>query len=347
MAFQRVAVIMAGGSGERFWPVSTPDRPKQFLRLADPDRSLLRQSVDRGVALGTTMIATSTRLAAACRTECPDLLDWAIVAEPHKRNTLGCLVWVAANLISQFGDDWKNLSLAVLSADHAIAPAARFTQCASLALESAEQSGGIGVLGIRPSRPETGYGYIESDSTPGQVSPVIAFHEKPELSVAQTYFESGRFLWNSGMFFLTLQTLVDEIGAAQPETVKALHEIANCLKSGEVDKANAVFESLPNLSFDKAVMEHAKNVSVVEATFGWDDMGSWDAVRRNQPIDASGNALVGRARFIDACGNTVYAHGSDQEVCLLGVEGIVIVATETTILVCPESRAQEVKKFLG
>ncbi len=352
MSFQRQAFIMAGGSGERFWPVSTFQRPKQFLRLASPEATLLRQSVDRAAAcvgLNQTHIATGRHLVDPSQTECPDLAPSQILAEPAKRNTAGCLIWVAANIIARNPDSWATTSVAILTADQRISPESEFTETVRRAMEAAEAHGTIVTIGIRPDRPETGFGYIEltEDSAPGHVQPIVRFREKPDRATAEEFLASGRFLWNSGMFFYTVPTFLAELEQAQPEMARATREIAACLAAGDEQGAVAIFGNLPSISIDFAVMEKSSRVEVVEATFTWDDLGSWDAIARSYSPDEHGNVALGSHRTIEASGNIVYVDQPETEVCLLGVENLVVVVSGGKVLICTPDRAQEVKKFLS
>jgi mannose-1-phosphate guanylyltransferase len=248
-------------------------------------------------------------------------------------------------------EDWPSVTLAMLSADHRIAPEARFAADVRLAMQAAEDHGAIVTIGIQPTRPETGYGYIET----AEPIPLVAgvhhpamvesFREKPDRATAELFVQTGRFLWNSGMFFLTIPTLLAEMEHAAPELAAATRAIAGHLRAHEMAAAESAFAELPDVSFDYAVMERARKVMVVAATFDWDDLGSWDAVARTYAADSQGNVALGRLRAEDAERNVVYVDGTDQFVSLLGVSDLVVVVTEGQILVCPKDRAQEVKRL--
>ncbi|MBS1708847.1 MAG: mannose-1-phosphate guanylyltransferase [Armatimonadetes bacterium] len=343
---RRVAVVMAGGSGERFWPVSTKGRPKQFLNLASPDKTLLEEAVDRAIAVAganASYIATGRHLAEASSTACPALPPGNVWAEPTKRNTLGCLVWVAANLLAQEDD----ATVAVLTADQRIAPMEGFASTVDKALCAAESEGGIVVIGVKPTRPETGFGYIEVGGPAGNVHRVQRFREKPDLATAQEFLSSGRFLWNSGMFFYTLSTFMRELDRQAPEVAETTRKLSQLLRLGDTAQADELFATLPNLSIDYAMMEHAEPVFVAPAEFEWDDLGAWDALARSYAPDAAGNVVQGEADLIEANGNTVYVDGTGVRVAMLGVDDLVVVVTADRVLVLPKHRAQEVKKFLN
>jgi len=339
---------MAGGAGERFWPVSTSDRPKQFLHLSSPDKSLLQEAVDRAAGFfGThsTYIATGVAFADLSRRECPNLDSSNVLAEPAKRNTAGCQVWVAANLIADNPNDWAQISIAVLTADHRISPTEGFHTTVRTALDEAERTGALVTIGIRPDRPETGYGYIELGESLGDSFAANSFREKPDLATAESYIGSGQYLWNSGMFFWTLPAFMSELERAQPEMAAKTREIAGLIRSGNLDQANEVFQKLPSISIDYALMEKAERIAVVEAQFSWDDLGSWDSLRRSFVPDTDGNVSLGASRILESKEMVVYNESTNQEVSVLGMEGVVVVVTDSQIMVCPAARTQEVRKL--
>lgn len=343
---RRYAVIMAGGSGERFWPVSKRDRPKQFLRLSSPDQSLLQEAVERAIDLvgaDSTIIATGLPFAERSVQECSQLSADNVWAEPAKRNTTGCQVWVAANLIARHTDDWPDVSIAVLTADHRIAPPAGFKSTVENALDQAEKTGALVTIGIWPTRPETGYGYIELGASIEGAHVAHAFREKPDLATAETYLESRNHLWNSGMFFWTLGAFMAEMEHAQPEIAASVRTIAGLIHSGDHRAATQEFERLPSISIDYALMERAKRVVVVDSQFEWDDLGAWDSLRRSYEPDGDGNVSLGSVRLMESRDCVVYNETTGQKISLLGVEGLVVVATDDAILVCPADRSQDVR----
>lgn len=340
---------MAGGSGERFWPVSTREHPKQFLNLASPEATLLEQSVQRAaniVGIDKTHIATTPILAEKSAKTCPDLPPGAVLAEPAKKNTAGCLIWVAANIIARHPLSWPSTTVAILTADQRIDPESAFVQTVQKAMAAAEEHGSLVTIGIRPDRPETGFGYIEVGEPVGQASQVVQFREKPDLETAKHYVAEGRFLWNSGMFFYTVPTFLAELEKAQPEMAAITREIAGHLAQNDDKAAEEAFNRLPNISIDFALMEKSDRVMVVEAEFEWDDLGAWDAIARSYPSDPEGNVTTGQARLVETQTSIVYNQDPDTEVCLLGVKGLVVVVANGKVLVCPADRAQEVKKLI-
>ncbi len=355
MSFRRFAVIMAGGAGERFWPLSRQKFPKQLLKLAHPDKSLLAQTVERVeplVGIENVIIATAPHLIEPIQTGLPQLTADQVRAEPYKRNTAGCLVWTVAQILADDPGALHTASMAVLTADHRIAPDEGFQRTIRAALDQAETTGGLVTIGIRPDRPETGFGYIEMG--PGEpitrhdvtLRPVVAFKEKPDLATANQFLESGRFLWNSGTFFWRLDSFLSELEAAAPDLAQATLKIADLLRIGEKQAAEDAFAELRNISIDFALMEKAKQVFVAEAAFQWDDVGSWDALDRSLPQDASGNVASGDSILIETTNSIVMNDMPGVVTCLLGVDNLTVVVTKDAVLVIPKDRAQDVKKIV-
>lgn len=346
MGNKRIAVIMAGGAGERFWPVSRLSRPKQLLKLGRPDMSLLEEAVERAapiVGKENVFVATGKSVEEPIRAS--GAVDPENVwVEPLKRNTLGALCWVAANLLATEGED---VSMAILTADHRITPAKDFQKCVELALSVAEERGALVTIGIRPDRPETGYGYIELNTSTERLPGVLeakSFREKPDLETAEEFLKEGRFLWNSGMFFWTLKDFLRELKQAQPETHRITLEMAELIRDGK--SAEGAFEQLPNISIDFAVMEKAGKVAVVVSTFEWDDVGAWDALERTFESDHTGNVTFGDAALIDAEGCVIYNDSDEIIVRVLNVKDLLIVVTKDAVMVCPKSDAQRVREIV-
>lgn len=356
---KRWAVIMAGGSGERFWPLSRRLRPKQLLPLAADSRTLLEEAVTRATPLipeDQVLIATSRILQEPVRA-CGCVPGENVLAEPSKRNTAGCLAYVAAEFLARFGDVARDFTLAVLTADHQIGESDRFLATLDTALSLAEQEPAIVVIGVPPSRPETGYGYIEmaenaapldTGTAEGQAFPVACFREKPDAATAQSYLETGRFLWNSGMFFWKLSTFLDELALASPAHAVAIPRMAQALRLDDAVGLEAAFNALADISIDYALMEKARRVAVVPATFAWDDIGSWDALDRSHPKDADGNVTSGNPVLVDTRDCIVYNEAGAERIAVaaLGVQDLAIIVSEDAILVIPKDRAQEVRKIV-
>lgn len=329
-----VAVILAGGSGERFWPLSTPERPKQLLCLADGTRTLLEEARDRAAALFTlaqTYVVTGNRIGPAI--EKSGLIEPGhVLIEPAAKNTLGALCWAVAQLKAKGYPD--ETTIAVLTADHAIGDEELFAKTVRSAMKLARETAGLVTIGIHPTRPETGYGYIHRDEAVGSGYRVRRFTEKPPQATAEEYVSSGEYLWNSGMFFWTIGAFLKELRSHVPEA-DVVDELAH---------NPGAFARLPSIAIDKALMEHSQNIYVVPAAFPWDDVGSWDSLARNFPPDENGNILVGGAVEVDSHECIVF---SDRlPLGVLGVRDLIVVATPSGVLVCHKSEAQRVREVL-
>lgn len=356
---QRFAVIMAGGSGERFWPASRRARPKQLLRLTDPDRSMLEEAIDRIEPLiprENVLIATSELLQGPIREGIPSLPPENVIGEPAKRNTAACLALAAAHLESRFGDP-SDLSMAVLTADHLIGSPDEFRSTVAAALDFAAEKSALVTIGVKPTRPDTGYGYIEVEEKVSDaelasgaqppIRPVLHFREKPDLPTAKEYAASGRHLWNAGMFFWSVSGFLDGLATCMPDLRQATADIVGALGEGAVGTARVaeIFEGLEDISVDYGLMERADNVYVVPATFPWDDVGSWDSLFRTRDTDADGNVTTGDPVLVNAKGCVVYDEtGDDTAVAVVGLEDVIVATTPDGILVCHKDRAQDVKK---
>ena len=352
----RFGIIMAGGSGERFWPVSRRDHPKQLLRLTRSDQTMLGEAVERLSPLipaDRILIVTAKHLVAPIRAARVGVPDANVLAEPCKRNTSGCLAYAAAHLIAQHGAP-EGLSMAVVTADHLIGDADRFRATVELALDTAEERDALVTQGIVPDRPETGYGYIEVRDTNAIIAErdgiaafdVAAFKEKPTADVAQEFVDSGRYFWNSGMFFWRVDTFLSELERAQPELAKKTHAMADALKAGDDSKVAGIFESLESVSIDYALLERAKRVVVVRADYPWDDVGAWTSLDRTRKRDADGNVTEGGPVLIDTRDSIVYNEtGADATaVSVIGMDNVVVVVSKDGVLVAPKDSAQDVRK---
>jgi mannose-1-phosphate guanylyltransferase len=321
------AVIMAGGGGTRLWPASRRRRAKQFLDLgARGGESLLAGTVRRLAAvcdLGHTLVVAAASQAADVRAAVPALPAGNLLTEPCGRNTAPC-IGLAAEVL--FARDPEAV-MAVLPADHHIGDEAAFAAAIDEALALAAAEDRIVTVGVRPGRPETGYGYIRTSAAPthGVAYDVEAFVEKPDGVTARGYLESGRYLWNSGMFFFGAARMA----GGDPEPVVA-----------------EVFPGMRSISIDYGVMERAADILVVPAEFGWNDVGSWSALGDIHPRDDDGNVTLGPT-LLRGSHDSIVVSESEQLVAVVGVEGLVVVTTPDAVLVCPKDRAQEVREVVA
>ena len=343
----RIALVMAGGTGERFWPLSRPDRPKQLLALTTSGRVMLDETVVRiepVFQLENVYVVTSKQLLEPIQTMLPWLAG-QVLDEPSRKNSAGGIVWGMGVVAGLAGT--ADLSFAVVPSDHKIHPAGLFREDIGRALRIAEASDRLVTIGIPPTRAETGYGYIECgpEIEPGAFE-IAGFVEKPELALAGELISKPSTLWNSGMFFWRYGVFLDELRRHSPLHAEALEQITFCVSRGDADGARRAFEALPFISIDHALMEKSRASAVVRATFEWDDLGAWDSLSRVLPLDEGGNAVAGMAECYESSGCVVVNGGSTQVVQVLGATDLVVVATDDAVLVCPKDRAQDVRRLV-
>lgn len=342
-------VIMAGGSGTRFWPASREHLPKQFLKITG-ERTMVEETLDRILPLADEehIYVVVNRLHEELTRQLLEGRKAHVLVEPVGRNTAPC-IGLAAMRISRTD---PLAPIVVLPSDHFIADAEKFVQALKAAAEVA-RSGAIVTLGIPPTRPETGYGYIERGGEAGTLLgeacyQVEKFVEKPDYETAVRYLASGRYFWNSGIFIFTVQTILGEIKTCMPRLYAGLAEIGRAIGDDRYDEVvERVYPELDSISIDYGVMEKTQApVRVLRGDFGWSDVGSWQALYelRGNQRDADGNLLLAETMTVEARNNLVYST-TDRKVALLGVEGLVVVDTPDALLVADINRSQDVKKF--
>lgn len=341
----RYAALLAGGRGERLWPMSRGGRPKQLVPLIG-GRTLLSDSLDRIAPLidvEKSVVVTSGALRDRVLAEVPQVTPERIVGEPRGRNTAPAIALAARVLLAEDPD----ASLAVLPADHIVADVEAFRKVLALAFEAAESERALVTLGVRPTRPETEYGYILAgpESSSGGVFEVSRFEEKPDLARAESYLARGGYYWNSGMFVWRADRFLEDVSTHLPEVARALDHVVSSPGTGRFDQEVAEFyERVPSVSVDYGVMEKAAGVLVVPADFGWDDVGSWAALARVWGRGESGNAVRGQVVAIDSDDCVLYSEGGP--VAVVGLRGFVVAHTPAGTLVCPADRAREVRSIV-
>ena len=345
-----VVVIMAGGMGTRFWPLSTKEKPKQFIQLFD-DRSLLQQSYDRVVpivAAERIFVLTNADYTHLVAEQLPQLPPENIIGEPERRDTAAavCLGTLVAR--KRFG----NPVIAVLTADHRIQPVERFRQTLLSAADQARSSGALYTFGIKPTYASEAYGYLEvgepslEDADIGHFR-LRSFKEKPDAATARQYLESGRYLWNSGMFVWTADAIFAELERNVPDHVEQLVRAVEQIDSNRWSAAlQQAFARLQRISIDFAVMEKARDVRCVAGTFAWKDVGGWLAIQEFLDRDEDGNYTKGRVHSFDAGGNLVFCDAPGETVALVGVSDVVVVRAGGKTLVARKDRLEDVKKIV-
>ena len=329
------AVIMAGGSGTRFWPLSSKEHPKQFLKLlgnTSPAAACV-QRLTKVIPVENIRIVASERHRQVLPEALPDFPLQQVLWEPVGRNTAACIAWATETILAQD----KNAKIGVFPSDHDIPDESAFGACLRKAYDAASQR--IVLFGIEPTHPETGYGYIEQGQAVDSAGlyKVASFREKPDAETAQQYLRENKYLWNSGMFIFDAGTMHDELSRHVPQIAEKIHEIVT-----HPDRLNAVFPTVMSISIDYAVMEHTQKAVVLRASFPWDDLGTWSSVRKYYPSDASGNAVCGKARLVDARDNFIYAC-DNRQVAVLGLSHVIVVSTPDAVLVMDDKKAQDVR----
>ncbi|MBV9009399.1 MAG: mannose-1-phosphate guanylyltransferase [Verrucomicrobia bacterium] len=337
------ALVLAGGSGERFWPLSRRALPKQLLRLVS-GRSLLEETIGRLdglIARERILVLTNVEQEKGVRSALGQFPAGNIIAEPAKRDTAAAVAlgvgWVAARD--------HNAAMVVLPADHVINDTAGFQKTIGVAVGAARDKNALVTVGIKPASANPGFGYIELGEPLAEgVHRVVRFREKPNVELAESFVRAGNFRWNAGMFVWMVPTIVTEFNRHAPELGRF---IALCSARARFEKAlRDKFTKLPKISFDYAVMEHAEHVLVVEAQFDWDDVGSWQAVARYFEKDAQGNASNCPVTALNAGENIVFDEAGGN-IALLGVNNLIVVRTGDAVLVCHRHHAEKIKKLVA
>lgn len=336
------ALVLAGGGGTRLWPASRRARPKQLLTLGG-EETLLRASVRRAGAtfgLDRTIVVTAADQAAAVQAELPELPAANVLAEPAARNTAAAVGLGAALVARRAGE---SAVIAVLPSDAFIGNEPAFAQ--ALATAVTEAASAIVTIGIRPTHPETGFGYLKLGApVRPSVFAVEAFVEKPDSATARRYLEAGTFLWNSGMFFLTAGRMLREARVHMPALGAALDRFVGAPDFEPAVRAD--YPAVPSISIDYGIMEKAEGIRVVPGDFGWNDVGSWAALASMRTPDGAGNVVSGDAIVADGSGNIVVSEPGAPLVGVVGVQDLVVVATRDALLVVRKQDAQEVRKIV-
>ena len=349
-----IPIILAGGSGTRFWPLSRQEEPKQLLSLFGDNRSMIASTVERVERL----CAPDQRVQVVCRAELveptaatlSEEMSVEFVVEPSARDTAPAIALAAAYAEQRYGDE----PLAFFPADHFIGGQTAFEECLQFAEERARKQEAIITLGIPPTRPETGYGYIECERPVADqgrtlfAEPVKAFVEKPNKNKALQYLKEGRYLWNAGIFVFRPSTLWAELRRQHPAFGARVDEIRAALKEETTDEARvtAAFEALEKISIDYAVMEGARQVEVIPALFRWSDVGHWAALDEVLSNDDDGNIVEADVLLDNVRNCVLFSQGTDRLIAASNIENLVIVDTPDALLVVPRSKAQSVKDLV-
>jgi len=340
---------MAGGIGSRFWPLSTPENPKQFLDVLGIGKSLIQMTYERLLSVSpieNIYILTNVEYKDMVLEQLPNLSPEQVLTEPERKNTAPCLAY-AAGKIQDLNSD---ANLIISPADHLIIQTDNFAGSINAAIESAEK-GRIATIGISPTRPDTGYGYIEIDSAqesvPNSIFEVQQFREKPDLTIAKAFVDAGNFLWNSGIFIWKAKTVIDALKDFQP----ALHQLftsdlSSYNTEGEQNFVNLAFATCEDISIDFAIMEHAKNIDVVVANFDWSDLGTWGSLDGHLKKEINNNALVGDKISLFNTSNSIINIPNGKTALIDGLDGYIVIQSDDKLMILKKENEQKLKEFL-
>lgn len=338
-------VIMAGGGGTRFWPLSRQEEPKQLLNLSGKER-MINETIDRISSVTDNenifIVTNVTQVPKMKEATKGRIKEDHILSEPAARNTAACIGYAALEIIKKYGDG----IMCIFPSDHFIKNQTEFTRILKEAIDIAGQEDKLITLGITPTFPSTGYGYIRYDE--GDESPakqVLEFREKPDEETAEKYIASGEYAWNSGMFIWKASTIMAKFQELLPEVYACLKKIGDAMNTPEEGRVLAgVYPEIPSISIDYGIMEKSSDVKVISAEMGWNDVGSWDNLGVLYETDAKGNVIAGEHIGIDTTDSIIYS--KKRLISTVGVDNLIIVETDDAILVCDKNRAQDVKKIV-
>lgn len=344
---QTHVVIMAGGIGSRFWPMSTPEYPKQFIDVMGVGKSLIQLTVERfkGICPKENFwVVTSEKYVDIVKEQLPQIPAQHILAEPEARNTAPCIAYACWKIRKEF----PQANIVVTPSDALVIDTAEFARCIAVALEKTANSQAIVTLGMMPTRPETGYGYIaaQGEADAKGICKVEAFKEKPDVETAKGYLAAGNYFWNAGIFVWNADTITNAIRRYAPQIAGVMDELEPALFTDkEAEELKRLFPTCEKISIDYAVMEKAEDIFVLPAEFGWSDLGSWGSLRTLLPQDEASNAKVGGRVDMYNCRNCVVHAAEEKRVVLEGLDGYIVAEKNGQLLVCRLSEEQRIKEF--
>ncbi|MDD7691190.1 MAG: mannose-1-phosphate guanylyltransferase [Prevotella sp.] len=344
-------VIMAGGVGSRFWPMSTEDRPKQFIDVLGVGRSLMQLTFDRfeGICSPQNVwVVTNLRYKDIVKEQLPEIPEGNILCEPCRRNTAPCIAYVSWRIKTQD----KNANIVVTPSDHIVTDCEEFRRVVKQCLKFSSETDAMITLGMKPTRPETGYGYIQADlsySSPRnkEIFRVDSFREKPDLETAQKYIKNKSYYWNAGIFIWNINTIINAFRIYQP----ALNDIFESLSGvygtpKEQEEIDRMFPECDNISVDYAIMENAEEIFVCPADFGWSDLGTWGSLLVQTPKDLYGNGVIGNNISLYDSHNCIVHTIGKKKVVVQGLDGYIIAEEDDRLLICKLSEEQRIKSLI-
>lgn len=345
-------VIMAGGVGSRFWPMSTAEHPKQFIDVLGVGRTLFQLTYDRFegiVSPENVWVVTNEKYAGIVHQQLPEIPEGNILKEPCRRNTAPCIAYVSWRIKN--ADPKANFVVA--PSDHIVTDPTEFRRVISECLKFTSESDAIVTLGMRPTRPETGYGYIEADlSAPSarnkEIFRVVKFREKPELETAIKYIQQKNFLWNAGIFIWSASTIINAFRVYQPALARIFDRIRDKLGTPEEQKyIDEVYPDCENISVDYAIMEKTDEIFVCPASFGWSDLGTWGSLLLQSKRDLYGNAVISKGADLYETKNSIINVQDAKKVVIQGLDGYIVAEHDGVLLICQLSEEQRIKQFSG
>ena len=338
-------VIMAGGVGSRFWPMSTPACPKQFIDVLGVGKTLIQLTADRfkGVVDPSQIwVVTSEKYASLVADQLPMIPKENILLEPCMRNTAPCIAYVAWKIKQRHPD----ANLVITPSDHIVMDKVEFQRIITEGLAFTAVEGRILTLGICPNRPETGYGYIQTNASTDVFKSVLMFKEKPTVDVAQSYLNAGGYYWNSGLFLWNVQTIEKAFRAYQPALASLFDTLNHVYYTNkEQDAINDLFPTCPSISIDYGIMEQSEEIYVCASDFGWSDLGTWGSLHTMVEQDKAGNAIIGDQVRLYESKNCMVHLPLNKRVVLQGLDGYIIAEHNDTLLVCKLEEEQRIKEF--
>ena len=339
-------VILAGGIGSRFWPMSTTNNPKQFHDVLGVGRTLIQQTYDRLLNFcnpENIYVITDKNYTDLVKEQIPEINKENIIAEPVGMNTAPCAIYSAMKIYKKNPE----AEILVCPSDHLILNEEKFTETVLLALKNSKENQGLYTLGIQPTRPDTGYGYIQYIEEKGKVKKVKTFTEKPNLDLAEKFLKSGDFLWNSGIFIWSAKDILASFKKYLPEMYNTFEDINDCLNTEkEAEEVQIIYPTLQKVSIDVGIMEKDKNVYVIPSQFGWSDLGTWLSLYDQAEKDNNENAILGKSTLnYNSKGNIIYTQKNKVTV-IDGLEDYIVVDTENALLISPIKNSQEIKRYV-
>jgi mannose-1-phosphate guanylyltransferase len=341
--------IMAGGVGSRFWPSSTEQKPKQFLDILGVGKSLLRMTFERFLSIVPAdhiLIVTNKIYADIVKSELPEIPTENILCEPSRNNTAPCVAYTALRLLSKN----KDAVFVTVPSDHVILKEETFLNHIKEALNMVEKENCITTLGIKPTRPDTGYGYIhvEDEVIIGKSQKVLEFKEKPKLDVAEIYLQSGKYLWNAGIFIWKASDLIQSFDKYAPDIISILSEdITKFGTTEEQDYIDSVYPKTPNISVDYAILENSDKVLTIPVDIGWSDLGTWNSLHDYLDKDENNTVTIGSNTLLIDTENSIIRSDSNKTVVIKGLKNYIVVDEADALLIYPKSDEQEIKNVVN